>query len=48
MMNRLLTLKFIPFGMPRMKHQQTLGETPFMTRVTVSRSDQNCLASKKD
>ena len=47
MMNRPLMLKSIPFGMPRVKYQQALGETPFMTRVTVSRSDQNCLASKK-
>ena len=47
MMNRPLILKSIPFGMPMVKHQQTLGETPFMTRVTVSRSDQNCLASTK-
>ena len=47
MMNRPLVLKSIPFGMPRVKHQQALGETPFMTRVTVSRSNQNCLASKK-
>ena len=47
MMNRPLILRFIPFGMPMVKHQQTLGETPFMTRVTVSRSNQNCLASKK-